>query len=142
LYGSGNEKLIIKVQFAGTNEGTVYFTGKPIYNKDTHIIEVKDLDFDVRSKDALLKAADWLFNKKISNEIGKYARFDLTGYIDTAKAQINQQLNREWIKGIRSYGAINDIRLMGIFPLTRNLVIRSNCTGNLSVKVESINFSF
>jgi len=45
------------------------------------------------------------------------------------------------MKGIRSYGAIKDISLIGIYPLQEYLVIRSNCIGDLSVKVESINFS-
>ena len=139
LYGSGNEKLIIKVKFSGTNDGIVYFTGRPVYNKETHIIEVKDLDFDIRSKNTLLKAADWLFNKKISNEIVKQTRFDLGSLIDTAKTNINAQLNHEWIKGIRSYGIINDISLVGIYPLSQYLIVRSNCTGSLSVKVESAN---
>jgi len=89
----------------------------------------------------LLKAADWLFNKKITNELSKYARFDLTSYIDTAKVNINNELNHEWVKGIRSYGNINDIKLVGIYPLKQFLIIRSNCTGDLSVKVDSINFS-
>jgi Domain of unknown function (DUF4403) len=89
----------------------------------------------------LLKAADWLFNKKIANELGKYASFDLTSYIDTAKVNINDQLNHEWVKGIRSYGNISDIKLIGIYPSAEHLVIRSNCTGELSVKVDSMNFS-
>ena len=71
----------------------------------------------------------------------KAARFDLGGYIDTAKTAINKQLNQEWVKGIRSYGNINDIKLIGIYPMARQLVIRSNCTGNLSVKVDDINFT-
>jgi hypothetical protein len=141
LFGSGSEKLIIKVEFSGTDQGTVYFTGKPVYNRVTQTIEIKEIDFDIRSKNALLKAADWLFNKRISNEIANYARFDLGAYADTAKSTINQQLNREWIQGIRSYGAIQDIKLVGIYPLHKHLVVRSNCTGSLSVKVESINFS-
>jgi Domain of unknown function (DUF4403) len=141
LFGTGNEKLIIRVNFSGTDDGVVYFVGKPVYNKDTHIIEIKDIDLDIKSKDALLKAADLLFSRRINNEIAKYARFDLSSYIDTAKLSINRQLNREWIKGIRSNGNISDIRLIGIYPLQQYLVIRSNCTGDLSVKVESIPFS-
>ena len=141
LYGSGSEKFIIKVNFSGTDDGVVYFVGKPVYDKETHIIEVKNIDFDIKSKNALLKAADWLFNKRISNEVAKYTRFDLTSYIDTAKININNQLNHEWVKGIHSYGNITDIKLIGIYPLSEHLVIRSNCTGDLSVKVESINFS-
>jgi hypothetical protein len=138
---SGEGKFIIRVNFSGTNEGTIYFVGKPVYDNETHIIEAKDIDFDLRSKNALLKAADWLFNKRIANEIAKYTRFDLSSYIDSAKVNINKQLNREWVKGIRSYGSMNDIKLIGIYPMKDQLIIRSSCTGDLSIKVESIDFS-
>jgi hypothetical protein len=141
LYGTGNEKLIIKVNFGGTNEGTFYLTGKPVYNKDTRVLEIKDIDFDIKSKNALLKSAEWLFSKRITSEISKYTKYDLTSFIDTAKVTINQQLNREWIKGIRSNGNMEDIKLIGIYPLSRFLVIRSNCTGVLSVRVESAELS-
>ena len=119
LVGEGNEKLIIRVNFGGTNEGTVYLTGKPVYNKEKRIMEIKDIDFDIKSKNALLKSAEWLFSKRITNEISKYTKFDLTSFIDTAKATINQQLNREWIKGIRSYGNMEEIKLVGIYPLSQ-----------------------
>jgi Domain of unknown function (DUF4403) len=141
LYGTGNEKLIIKVNFTGTDNGTFYLTGKPVYSKENHILEIKNIDFDIKSKDALLKTSEWLFSRKIINEISKNTRFDLTSYIDSAKLTINRQLNQELVKGIRSYGQINDIQLIGVYPLGQSLVIRSNCSGDLSVKMESIDFS-
>lgn len=141
LSGSGNEKIIIRVDFEGTDKGTIYLTGKPVYNKESHILDVQQMDFDIHSKDALLKGADWLFNRKIVTEISRYTRFDLSSYIDTAKNMINRQLNKEWIHGISSYGNIQDIQLIGIYPLNQSLVIRSNCTGNLAVKVDAVDFS-
>ena len=141
IYGGGFEKLIIKIKFSGTNEGIVYLVGKPVYDKNNRTIEVTDIDFDIKSKNFILGSADWLFDKKITKEISKNARFDLGAYIDTAKTSINQQLNQEWLKGIRSFGNIKDISLIGIYPMQQHLVIRSNCNGDLSVKVESVNFS-
>ncbi len=141
VYGGGFEKLIIKVNFSGTNTGVVYLVGKPVYDKEKRTIEIRDVDFDVKSKNVLLGSADWIFDKKITNEIQKQAKFELGSYIDTAKFTMNQQLNRELMKGIRSWGNIKDISLIGIYPMQQHLVIRSNCTGDLAVKVESINFS-
>ncbi len=141
VYGGGFDKLIIKINFSGTNTGVVYLTGRPVYDVENRRIEVKDIDFDIKSKNILLGSADWLFDKKITKEISEQARFDLGQYIDTAKVNMNQQLNQEWIKGIRSTGNIKDIKLIGIYPMQQHLVIRSNCTGNLAVKVESINFT-
>ncbi len=141
IYGGGFEKLIIKLNFSGTNSGVVYLAGKPVYDKDKKTIEVTDIDFDIKSKNVLLGSADWLFDKKITKEISKQARFELGAYIDTAKSGMDKQLNQEWIKGIRSTGNIHDIKLIGIYPMQQHLVLRSNCSGNLSVKVESIDFS-
>ena len=71
LYGTGNEKLIIKVNFTGTDNGTFYLTGKPVYDKEKKILEIKNIDFDIKSKDALLKTSEWLFTKKIITEISR-----------------------------------------------------------------------
>ena len=141
VYGGGFEKLIIKINFSGTNSGVVYLVGKPVYDKDKQTIEIADIDFDIKSKNVLLGSADWLFDKKITKEITKNARFELSTYIDSAKTGINQQLNQELIKGVRSFGSIKDIKLIGIYPMQQYLVIRSNCSGDLSVKVESVNFT-
>ncbi|HEV7781598.1 MAG TPA: DUF4403 family protein, partial [Chitinophagaceae bacterium] len=141
IYGGGFEKLIIKIKFSGTNTGVVYLLGRPVYDKDKKTIEVADIDFDIKSKNVLLGSADWLFDKKITKEISKNARFELGAFIDTAKLSINKELNREWVKGIRSYGNIKEISIVGIYPMQQHLVLRSNCAGELSVKVESVNFS-
>lgn len=142
VYGGGFDKLVIKINFSGTNNGVFYLTGKPVYDSAKRSLEVKDIEFDIKSKNILLGSADWLFDKKITKEISKYARFELGAYIDSAKTTLNQQLNRELAKGVKSMGTIQDIRLAGIYPLQQHLVIRSNCEGRLAVKVESIDFSF
>jgi hypothetical protein len=141
IYGGGFEKLIIKILFSGTNQGVVYLVGRPVYDKDKRTIEITDIDFDIKSKNVLLGSADWIFDKKITKEITKNAKFELGAYIDTAKASINTQLNQEWVKGIRSYGDIKDIKLIGIYPMQQHLVIRSNCAGDLSVKVDAVTLS-
>ncbi len=141
VYGGGFDKLIIKVNFSGTNSGIFYLVGRPVYNKDKKVLEIADIDFDIKSKNVLLGSADWLFDKKITKELEKNARFELGNYIDTAKININRELNRELVKGVKSYGNIKEISIAGIYPMQQYLVIRSNCVGDLSVKVESINFS-
>jgi hypothetical protein len=142
LYGMDNENLVIKVTFEGSEQGIFYLTGKPTYDAATKIIELKDLDFDIKSKNTLLKTAAWLFNKRIVSELKKYSRFDLTTYINTAITSINQQLNKEWRAGIQSNGKMDEIKIVNFYPLREHLIVRSNCNGSLSIKVDSANFSF
>lgn len=141
IYGTGNEKLIIKMSFSGSNSGIAYFTGKPFYDANKKMIEVRDIDFDVKTKNLLLKSADWLFNRRITNEISRVSRFDLSNYVDTAKILINRQLNTEWINGVRSTGTISDLKIAGFYPLTEYFIIRSNASGDLMIKVDAMSFN-
>ncbi len=141
LYGTGSDKLIIKVNFGGTDNGTFYLTGKPVYNKEHRKLEIKNIDFDIRSKDALLKGAEWLFSRRIVNQIQKYAVFDLGTYADSARSAVNEQLNRTWGFGIKSTGNMEDLSLISIYPASQYLIIRSNCSGSLSLNVDQLDFS-
>ena len=78
----------------------------------------------------------------IVNELKKYSRFDLTSYINTAITSINQQLNKEWAHGIQSNGRMDEIKILDLYPLREHLIVRSNCSGSLSVKVDAASFSF
>jgi len=142
LYGMDNENLIIRVNFEGSETGLFYLTGKPTYHIMTKTIELNNLDFDIRSKNMLLKTAAWMFNRRIVNELKKYASFDLSSYIDSAIVRANQQLNKEWTRGIQTAGKMNEVRIASIYALRDHLIIRSNYTGSLTVKVDPISFSF
>jgi len=139
--GQDNEQMVIKVDFEGSDKGTIYLTGKPVYDAEQRIMQFTQLDFDIRTKDLLVKSAGWLFNKKILREIQSYSQFNLGSLIDSSIITINQQMNREIIPGIKSYGKMNQLVLLGFYPFKENLVIRSNISGEMNIKVESIGFS-
>jgi hypothetical protein len=137
-----NENLIIKVQFEGSEKGIFYLVGKPAYDAATRSIEMKDLDFDIKSKNMLLKSASWLFNHRIITELKQYSAFDLSAYVNSTIVSFNQQLNKQWIKGVQSSGHMDDIKIVKIYPLREHLVVRGNCSGSLSIRIDSIDFSF
>jgi hypothetical protein len=140
--GDDNGNLNIRVDFTGSFDGVAYFVGKPVYNSEKKTIEVQDLDYDLKTKNLLLKTAKWLFNKKILNELKSYTSFDLSQYYDTASKSLNNWLNREWTKGIRGSGSVTDLKLTSLYALPQHLLIRSNCAGKLNVLVSELNLKF
>ncbi len=138
LLGSRDNRLVMQVKFTGTNDGTFYVTGKPLYYANTRTLQVTDVDFDIQSQNALLKTADWLFSKKITSEIEKMAKYDLTELLSTARSNINQQLNRQFIKGITGSGNIKDISVAGIFPQSGWLAVRAYGDGDFLLKVAGL----
>lgn len=140
--GDTDGNLNIRVDFTGSFDGTAYFVGKPVYNVEKKTIEVQDLDYDLKTKNLLLKTAKWLFNKKILNELKTYTSFDLSQYYDTASKSLNSWLNREWTKGISGSGSVTDLKLTSLYALPEHLLIRSNCVGKLNVLVSELNLKF
>lgn len=134
--------LIIDVQFSGSHNGLVRFYGKPFYDAQKKSIEVAELDYDLQTKDFLLRTAKWLFNKKIISELKKYTSFNLVNYYDTASKNLNAWLNKEWTKGIRSTGKISDLKIMGVKALPQHLYLQTACTGNLNLRIDELSWSF
>jgi hypothetical protein len=134
--------LVIKMDFTGSQKGTVYFIGQPVYNHTKKTIEVQGLEYDLKTNSLLLKTAKWLFNKRIVNEMKKYTSFNLTNYYDSASKSLNGWLNREWTRGIKGSGSVQDLKLVSVHALPEHLLIRSNCTGKLAVQVSDIDLKF
>ena len=142
LYSDGADNLMVAVAFTGSHKGTIYFKGKPFYNVNTKSIEIQNLDYDLKTNSFLLRTANWLFDSKIVSEIKKYTSIDLSTYYATAATTMDSWLNREWTKGIRGSGKVTDVKLTGVHALPQHLLVRSNCTGQLSVTVTEIDLNF
>ena len=140
--GSDDGNLLIRLDFRGSFDGTVFFKGKPVYNADKKTIEVEGMDYDLETRNLLLKTAKWLFNKRIVNELKKYTSFELSGYYQMASTTLNDWLNKEWAKGIKGSGSVKDLKLTAVHALPQHLLLRSNCVGDLSVLVSEIDLDF
>lgn len=138
LAGNNEEQLLLKVDFAGSFEGTAYFVGKPVYNAATQTIEIENLDYDLQTRNLLLKTAKWLFSGKVEKELKKYASINLSGYFQSAQQSLNAYLNKEWTKGIRGSGTIQKLELQTATAKEQHLLLRTNCTGHLAVVVSEL----
>lgn len=142
VHGDSTGNLRIKVDFTGSFDGTAYLYGKPEYNPASKSIEVKELDYDLQTKNFFLKTAKWLFNKRIISELTKYSSISLASYYETASQTLNTWLNKEWTKGIRGSGSVSDLQLTSVSAHPQYLLIRSHCEGKLNVLVTEIDLKF
>lgn len=140
IYGVHNERLIIKIEFSGPDQGTMYLTGKPYFNREKNHIEIRDIDYDIRTRDMLIRTAKWLFNRRIINTLNHYSVFDITAYTDSLMTKVNTQFNRQWQRSVSSSGAVNAMQVIGIYPFMDKLVLRCNISGELAIRVDAIDF--
>jgi hypothetical protein len=135
IQGAANKQLNLKVDFEGKRQGTLYLVGTPIFDSTAQKISFPDLTFDLKTKDALLKSAKWMFNSKITDMMREYATFDLTPHLDEMKTMVQKEMNRELTEGVKLNGNVTGLKLVGIYPQLNQLIIRINSTGDLKLSM-------
>ncbi len=138
IYGADKERLIMQVNFTGSASGTFYLTGHPVYNPEKKQLEITQMEYEIKTKDMLVRSASWLFNRKILNVLQGYSKFDLAVYESDFLTQINQQVTREVYPGVMLMGTVQSISLSKIQPLRDRLVARITSSGNLGLRVNKI----
>jgi len=127
--------LHIKVDFSGKKKGTIYLTGTPSFDAEKQRISFPDLEFDVKTKSALIKSAKWLFDKKITNMLRDAANMELSEYLDEFKVTVDESLNGEVDTGVWMNGAVDDIKIDYIYPREDALFMRISSKGTLGIKM-------
>lgn len=135
IYGLG-AKIAIMVDFGGTTSGTIYLVGTPTYDTKTHELSFPDLTFDLQTRAWMLKAAKWMFNGAITENIRRKATYNFGKFIADGKKQIESELSRDYDNGIHSDVTINDMDIQAIFPTQDKLIVRTLSNGSLKVKIK------
>ncbi|MBL7726737.1 MAG: DUF4403 family protein, partial [Dinghuibacter sp.] len=139
VLASGGNRLTLKVKVSGSVNGTVYLTGKPVTDAQGWLT-VQELDYDIATRNLLLGTAEWMLNKKITRKLNEMARFELNAYLQRFQQTMSQALNRDWGKGIRSTGRVNQFAVAEILPQPGYLFIRLLATGNMQLNLDELSF--
>jgi hypothetical protein len=134
VYGIG-KKAVMKVDFSGSNTGTIYLVGTPTYDQTTHELSFPDLTFDLQTKAWILKAAKWMFDHKITDMIRQRATYNFSKFIADSKTRLQKELSRNLGNNITSTVNIQDLDIQAIYPTSEKLIIRTLSTGQLKVNV-------
>ncbi len=103
LYPSG-ELLVAKVAIDGSVDGTVYLTGKPIYDPKQQLLYIDTFDFDIETQNMLFKAASWLAHKSFIESIRSKLRFPIQEQLSNAQSDLETALAQ---KKIGDYALLN-----------------------------------
>jgi hypothetical protein len=134
VYGTGS-KIAVAVDFKGSMTGTVYLVGTPSYDPVKRVISFPDMNFDVYSKNWMIKFAKWMFNEKITNMIREKATYNLTQFLNDSKTRLKTELSRDLGNGVKSNVYLDDVNIDAIYPTTDRLILRTFSKGQIKVNV-------
>jgi hypothetical protein len=91
LYGNG-DKLVVKLETLGSLAGVFYLTAKPVFNPQTNMFSVDEVDFDMQSQNLLHLSADWFLHGTIRTLIQEKLNMDVTKRLEQSRAMAGKAL--------------------------------------------------
>ncbi len=119
-------------------KGTVYALGTPVYNDSTQTISIKDFDFDIKSKDALVGTAEWLLKGSFRKGIEARLKYSMKEEIDKAIKTADDALKNAKIPNIKLDGKVEKISPYGISLSEQGVQVIIQSTGKLKVGVNKL----
>jgi hypothetical protein len=135
VFGSGN-KLAVELMMTGNIKGKLFITTIPFYNEENKTVCLKEVEFDVSTKNALLKSANWLLNGSLERLVEKKVSYSIADLIENYTKIINDNLrNNRSIKGVVLNGILNKMDIDNIYCGNESLKVIIFMDGRLNVSV-------
>ena len=92
VYGT-NEKMAVETTVSGSIKGILYLTGIPYFHPEDTTLRIKDLKFDIKTRNLMMSSAKWLFSGKIERMISRSVAIPFKSNISETEQQITRFFN-------------------------------------------------
>jgi hypothetical protein len=133
IKGIGNQQIELRIDFAGSNRGSIYLRGTPVLDTAKQTLSMPDIQYSLEGEDLALKIGRSLFRNKIRKTIQGKTYLDIAAFLNANKVMIDQQMNREWIKGVYSAGNLKEAKIIGMLVTKQNIQVQVFIAGELKL---------
>ena len=127
------EKLGVEVGFSGSNKGTFFLLSVPEFNAKTSQLRLREVEYDIETKNVLIKSAKWLLDETIRKKMEEQMVFDLSDLMKLTRESIHASLNQKMDFGVRLQGSLQNLDIKDYSIQPDALVVRALTAGNLQV---------
>lgn len=133
---AAKDKLGVEVGFIGSKSGTLFLLGVPTFDAAKKIVSVKQVEYDLSTKNLLLKSAKWLLNETIRKKMEEAMVVDVTSTLASAEKGINESLNKKLDGGIYLKGNLKKLTITDISPRQTEILVRVQISGKVGVSMQ------
>lgn len=139
IFGSEGKPMFV-ADVTGSLKGRIYFTGTLAYNAEKMAIEIQNPEFDLKTKNALVKSASWLLNGLIIKKITPFLTYPVKAELESLKAEANKSLaNFKVMDGVTVAGKLNSITVKSLHMVPGAIRLNANARGNVALKIDELN---
>lgn len=133
LRGIGRHQIEVRVDFAGSRKGRVYFRGTPILDTAKQALSIPDISYSLESRDLALKMARTFFRNRIRRTLKGNSYLDLGSLIKANLPSLDSQLNKQLAPNLYTKGSTKAVRMIGLLAGDKNCQVQLMVKANLTV---------
>ena len=132
-------KLGVELTLSGSYKGKIFLTGTPQIDMTTNLINLPDLEFNLETKNFLLKTAGWILKSNLKRMIQENINFYLTLNLNDTKSELEKQLNDYPLAtGFKMKSKIDQLSVENIQITPDGMLIDMAIGGNLGITTSTI----
>jgi hypothetical protein len=140
LYGQ-SDQLIINASLSGSISGSVYLKGKPTYDPVSQSLFLDELEYDLNTRNVLIRAANWLLHGKFLKMMREAMVFPIGDQLNTLTETVRATLANQPIgEGITLKGKLTNATPDKVHLTPDHIYTIIQATGNLDLRIEKINY--
>lgn len=140
IFGSEG-KAVFVADVVGSLKGRIYFTGNMVYNPEKMAVEIVKPEFDIKTKNTLVKSAGWLLHGMILKQLTPYLTYPLKDDLEKIKTEANLMIrNYPIIDGVVLQGNLNNLSVTNLNLVPGALRVFANVKGNIALKMQDLKF--
>jgi len=133
---SSEGKAVMAMDVTGSVKGRIFLTGKMVYDKDSLTLSVAEPEFDIKTRNVLVKSANWLLHGMILKKITPYLTYNVAKDLEGFRSDIDAMLKKYSLyEGVSLEGALDTISVTDLALVPGAVRLQANLRGNVKIKV-------
>ena len=134
VYGT-NEKMAVETKVSGSINGILYLTGVPYFNAEDTTLRIRELKFDIKTRNLAMRSSKWLFSGKIERAITRSVAIPFKSNIAEIEQQISHLLRHYPLGfGFELNGKLARLSVSELYLSPESVKANVVFSGNLSLK--------
>jgi hypothetical protein len=132
-----DDKIVIGVRVSGFMNGDIYLKGVPYFEKETTSLRIKDVDYELDTRNILAKTVNLFYKKGLKRKLEEEFVFSLKDQFYLVKELSRSELfNAQLMENVAMNGFIDNLDVDGIYITARGLAIEVKLAGKMKLRVE------
>jgi hypothetical protein len=139
IYGKSGFAFI-RADLEGSFKGSVYFKGIPTYDTLTQSIYLKDLDYELNTKNSLYSFASWMLHGTFKKILSKQFTYSIAKDMEGARLALKNLMNGyTYDRYFKISGYVDQLALKEVFCNDQGIMALLTCKG--TSKITFLNFT-